>query len=220
MTTDISPPASNAVTTYSHRLLVLFHHLRTRIAISRPSRTGGPCPGLTSGVKKTTAKRRSKSPLQGAAAARPKLTIRPARSADLAAIVALDAEITGVSKRDYWKGLIARTQRGRPAARFFLVAEGELGGERIVLGFIEGEIRAWEFGSAPCGWVYALSVSPRARLMGLGQTLLDALEAAFKRAGVTRMRTMVMRSNRLVMQFFRAAGMMAGPYLELEKGIE
>lgn len=171
-------------------------------------------------MKKASAKRRSRSASRGAPAPATGVAIRPARPADLAAIVALDAGITGVAKRDYWKGLIERTNRGRPPDSFFLIAEGELEGNRVMLGFIEGEIRAWEFGSAPCGWVYVLSVRPEARLLGLGQTLLDALEAAFKRAGVTRMRTMVLRNNRLVMQFFRAAGMMAGPYLELEKGIE
>lgn len=171
-------------------------------------------------MKKASPKRRSRSPSGAAPAPAADVTIHPARPADLAAIVALDAEITGVAKRDYWKRLIERTSRGHPPESFFLVAEGELGGSRTVFGFIEGEIRAWEFGSAPCGWVYVLSVRPEARLAGLGQTLLDALEAAFKRAGVTRMRTMVLRNNRLVMQFFRAAGMMAGPYLELEKEIE
>lgn len=146
--------------------------------------------------------------------------IRPARPGDLQQIVALDAEITGVGKREYWKGLIERTSRARRPEAYFLVAEGPLDGGAAVLGFIEGEIRAWEFGSAPCGWVYVLSVRPDARLQGLGQVLLDALAAAFRHAGITRMRTMVLRNNRLVMQFFRAAGMMAGPYLELEKEIE
>ena len=68
--------------------------------------------------------------------------------------------------------------------------------------------------------MHVLGVHPEARLHGLGQRLLDALASEFKRAGVTRMRTMVLRDDRVVMQFFRAAGMMAGPYLELEKELE
>jgi ribosomal protein S18 acetylase RimI-like enzyme len=148
------------------------------------------------------------------------VTIRPVRPRDLENIVALDTAITGVGKRAYWKRLIERTSRPREPDGFFLLAEETRDSRPAVLGFIEGEIRAWEFGSAPCGWVYVLSVRPEARLQGLGQRLLDALTAAFRRAGVTRMRTMVLRDNRLVMQFFRAAGMMAGPYLELEKELE
>ena len=43
---------------------------------------------------------------------------------------------------------------------------------RGVLGFIIGEIRAWEFGSTPCGWVFALSVEPKVRLAGVGSALV------------------------------------------------
>jgi ribosomal protein S18 acetylase RimI-like enzyme len=146
--------------------------------------------------------------------------IRPVRATDLQQIVALDAQITGLGKADYWKQLIDNAGTLRQSAQFFLVAERTHDPSAILLGFIQGEIRAWEFGSAPCGWVYSLSVRPDARLGGLGQALLEALAAEFKRAGVTKMRTMVLRGNRLVMQFFRAAGMMAGPYIELEKELD
>jgi GNAT superfamily N-acetyltransferase len=149
-----------------------------------------------------------------------KVAIRAACAEDLPRIVALDAAITGVAKRAHWKRLIERTSRPRDPAGCFLVAEAPQERGAALLGFIEGEIRAWEFGSAPCGWVHVLGVHPEARLHGLGQRLLDALASEFKRAGVTRMRTMVLRDNRVVMQFFRAAGMMAGPYLELEKELE
>ncbi len=91
------------------------------------------------------------------------------------------------------------------------------GGRVPLLGFIIGEVRAWEFGSAPCGWVLALSVEPRARLRGVGKALFEAIAQEFKRAGVGTMRTMVARDNRLHLSFFRSAGMMAGPYLQLEK---
>ena len=150
----------------------------------------------------------------------PEILIRPVRGSDLAAIVAVDAAITGVAKRTYWKRLIERTSRPRDPDGCFLVAETPADRGATLVGFIEGEIRAWEFGSAPCGWVYVLGVRPESRLHGLGQRLLDALAQEFKRAGVTRMRTMVLRDDRLVMQFFRAAGMMAGPYLELEKELD
>ncbi|MFO1402275.1 MAG: GNAT family N-acetyltransferase [Steroidobacteraceae bacterium] len=150
----------------------------------------------------------------------PEILIRPVRGGDLAAIVAVDAAITGVAKRAYWKRLIERTSRPRDPDGCFLVAETPADRGAALLGFIAGEIRAWEFGSAPCGWVYVLGVRPESRLHGLGQRLLVALEQEFKRAGVTRMRTMVLRDDRLVMQFFRAAGMMAGPYLELEKELD
>ena len=62
----------------------------------------------------------------------------------------LDIRITGLTKPAYWEDMFARHD-DRPN-RFFLVAESA---ERRVVGFIIGEIRAWEFGSPPCGWIFA-----------------------------------------------------------------
>ncbi len=149
------------------------------------------------------------------------LRIRRAEAADIAAVIALDERVTGLGKPDYWHEIFARHNRSRFNDGFFLVAESlDRGSNPRLIGFIIGEVRAWEFGSAPCGWVIALSVEPEARLYGVGEALFEAISAAFKRAGVSKMRTMVARDNRLPLMFFRAEGMMAGPYIQLEKDIE
>jgi GNAT superfamily N-acetyltransferase len=153
----------------------------------------------------------------------PKLSflVRPARGSDIPHIIALDKRVTGLAKPDYWHDVLRRFSEQRPHERFFLVAEPH--GPKIqppILGFITGEVRAWEFGSAPCGWVSTLSVEPRARLRGIGQALFDAISMEFKNTGVDKMRTMVARDNRLHLMFFRSEGMMAGPYIQLEKELE
>jgi GNAT superfamily N-acetyltransferase len=136
---------------------------------------------------------------------------------DLDGVIALDQGVTGLAKRAYWREVIGRYGQDRRDERFFLVAEAQ---DQKVIGFIFGEIRAWEFGSAPCGWVLALSVAPDARLHGVGEALFEAISAEFKKAGVDKMRTMVARDNRLHLLFFRGEGMMAGPYIELEKDLD
>lgn len=146
---------------------------------------------------------------------RDSVVIRAVRAADLAQVMAIDEQITGIAKPDYWR---AELQRASGEHHFLIAATGV--GAREVAGFILGEVRAWEFGSAPCGWVYGLSVRPDARLHGCGQALLDALVSRFRSAGVARIRTMVARDNRLHLLFFRAAGMTAGPYVELEKELD
>jgi GNAT superfamily N-acetyltransferase len=144
------------------------------------------------------------------------LTVRPVRAADIPLVIALDKRVTGLAKPEYWQAAFQRHGADRAGRQSFLVAEAAAG-RTPLLGFIIGEVRAWEFGSAPCGWVVALSVEPRARLRGVGKALLEALAQEFKSAGVGTMRTMVARDNRLHLSFFRSAGMMAGPYLQLEK---
>ena len=146
--------------------------------------------------------------------------VRRVRAPDVAKVVALDAHVTKLAKPDYWADVFSRYGRQRLNERFFLVAETAEKSNSRLLGFIIGEVRAWEFGSTPCGWVFALSVDPDARLQGTARALLDAISAEFKKAGVSKMRTMVERNTMLQLLFFRSEGMMAGPYIQLEKDIE
>jgi len=146
--------------------------------------------------------------------------IRPARASDIAFVTAIDERITGIGKMAYWSDVFERYSQQRTGERFFFVAAPPAkAAEQHVLGFIVGEIRAWEFGSAPCGWVFALSVDPSMRLHGVGEALFEQLSAAFRNAGVNKMRTMVAQDNRLHLLFFRGEGMMAGPYIQLEKDL-
>jgi len=147
--------------------------------------------------------------------------VRRVQPADIPLVIALDARVTKLPKPEYWSDIFRRYSRRRPHERFFLVAENRKGqpGSSVV-GFIIGEIRAWEFGSTPCGWVFALSVEPEVRLQGVGGTLLKAISDEFKKAGVGKMRTMVARNGRLPLLFFRSEGMMAGPYIQLEKDLD
>jgi ribosomal protein S18 acetylase RimI-like enzyme len=144
------------------------------------------------------------------------LQIRPVEAADLDQIIAIDSEITGKEKPDYWVELFHRYGAARSRQRLFLVAEA--GGE--IQGFVMGEVRDWEFGAPPCGWVFGINVRSDARLAGTGTRLLEAICAGFRRAGVDKVRTLVARDNSLVLSFFRSQAMMAAPVIPLEKDLE
>lgn len=154
--------------------------------------------------------------MQGKAAAAPAgrrdAVVRAARAGDLAAVVAIDEEATGLRKAAYWKERFAWTGRGR-RDRFFLVAERE--GE--IAGFILGDVRAWEFGSPPSGWIFGIDVRRRTRLRGIGTLLYEAICERFRAEGVEMVRTMPAKDAHLVMSFFRGQGFMAGPFVLLEK---
>jgi ribosomal protein S18 acetylase RimI-like enzyme len=133
-------------------------------------------------------------------------TIRPAQASDLPAISALDARLTGSDKPEYWREMLA-------PERNLLVAEG---GKGTLLGFIAGEVRAFEFGQPAAGWVFAIQIEPRQRERGVASALFDALVMRFREKGVTRVRTLVDRKDHLILSFFRAQGMVAGPSLQLD----
>ena len=138
--------------------------------------------------------------------------LRAAEAADLPAIVALDRRITSVAKAGYWQWALAHYAAG-PSERIFLIAETSDG---ALAGFVIGEVRAWEFGSPPAGWVFAIQVDQSRRLGGVGTQLFEALCARFRAAGVDRVRTLVDRRDHLILSFFRSQGMTAGPSLQLD----
>jgi ribosomal protein S18 acetylase RimI-like enzyme len=141
------------------------------------------------------------------------VAIRSVQASDLPAISALDKRLTGTTKPDYWREMLA-------PGRHFLLAEtdkGPMAGK--FAGFIAGEVRAWEFGQPPAGWVFAIQIDPKVRQKGVGSALFETLVARFKSEGVTRVRTLVDRKDHLILSFFRAQGMVAGPSLQLDMDV-
>lgn len=144
------------------------------------------------------------------------ITIRNAIQADFDAVIELDLDGVTEEKPAYWRGIFDRYVTTGRNGGYFLVAE--MSGK--VIGFIVGEVRAWEFGSPPCGWVFALSVSPRRREVGVGQLMFKEMCQRLKQTGVTTVRTMVDRENKLTLSFFRSQGLRTGRYIELEKQLD
>lgn len=146
------------------------------------------------------------------------VTIRPATFDDAAAVVALDDQVTGEKKAAFWSDILSRYSGDNAGdERFFLAAEAA---DRGLAGFIVGEIRAWEFGSPPCGWVIALNVNPELRERGIGTQLFDALCDEMQALGIRTIRTMVRRDDKVNLSFFRGEGLAAGPYIELERHLD
>jgi len=144
------------------------------------------------------------------------VTIRAVRRGDLDHVIAIDTLVTGIEKRAYWQRVYKRYGIGsRTEQRWFLVALAE----RRVVGFLIGEVRDWEFGSPPCGWVFAIDVDPHARQAGIGARLLAALADALRSAGVRKLRTLLSHDNTLILSFFRSQGMMAAPLIPLEMDV-
>ncbi len=143
------------------------------------------------------------------------VTIRNAILSDINAVIELDLVGTPEEKLAYWQGIFDRYVTTGKDGVFFLVAE--INGE--VIGFAIGEVRAWEFGSPPCGWVFSLSVSPKTRERGVGRLMFKEMCQRLKNAGVSTVRTMVDRENKLTLSFFRSQGLRTGRYIELEKQI-
>lgn len=154
---------------------------------------------------------------KGAVEECPVVEIRRAQPADLPIIVALDERITRIPKKAYWKDLFDRFAV-RQDNRAILVAAME----GRVVGFIIGEVRAWEFGEPPCGWILGVNVEPEFREHSIASTLFEKLLVFFRESGVSKVRTLARREESMmpVLSFFRSHGLTAGPFVELERDVD
>lgn len=177
----------------------------------RPAKKASRPAGESAAVRSEASAARSE-----AAAGSGQVTIRPVRPADLEQVIAIDSIVTGVEKREYWRTIHRRYGDAERAGRRFLVADAN----GSVAGFVIGEVRDWEFGSPPCGWVFAIDVDPEFRLGGLGTQLVGAMADWFRDAGVRTMRTILARDNTLILSFFRSLGMTTGPFIPLEMDLD
>ena len=139
-------------------------------------------------------------------------TLRDARVGDAAAIAEIDAERAGARKPAYWDRIVREYGRGAEG-RVALVAEGP---DAEVEGFLFGEVRAWEFGSERCGWIFSVSVRRAAERRGIASRLCDVAVRRFGELGVGIVRTMVRRNDVPMLALFRSLGFRAGPFSELE----
>lgn len=138
------------------------------------------------------------------------------RPADLAAIVRLDRRLTGRRKAAYWERVF-QIFVGRGAARGHVGLAARQG--RQLVGYLLGDVRAFEFGSPPCGWIFAVGVDPAEANRGIGSALVAEAAHRFQRAGLSAVRTMVGRNDVSMLAFFRSNGFVGGSFTQLELNV-
>jgi ribosomal protein S18 acetylase RimI-like enzyme len=148
-----------------------------------------------------------------ATAAPAALRLRRLSPDDVSRVTEIDARHRGRAVPDYWRR-VAADFLTRDRERVRVAVGAELDGRLV--GYVLGEVRAFEFGSEPCGWIFAVGVDPGAARQGIGSALLGEACRRFRRAGITRVRTMVRRSDVPVLSYFRAHGFAAGEFTQLE----
>jgi ribosomal protein S18 acetylase RimI-like enzyme len=139
------------------------------------------------------------------------LKIRPLRIEDLEAIVAIDENVLGEKRRDYWEKKLQMMDD--KASQVSLVAEVQ----GKVLGFILGDISGWEFGVPDTiGWIDTIGVDPAHQKKGLATALAQELIRRLKAIGVRTIYTLVSWNDWELLQFFHAMGFTRGDMINLE----
>ncbi len=144
------------------------------------------------------------------------IEVRNLRRVHLEEVVRIDALHTGEHKPRYWQRVFDEFLESDGKGRVGLAAEVE----GRMIGYLVGDVRAFEFGSEACGWVFAVGVDPSESRTGVASALLEHGYKRFRMAGVTRVRTMVRRNDVGVLSFFRANGFTGGSFVQLERDLE
>jgi ribosomal protein S18 acetylase RimI-like enzyme len=144
--------------------------------------------------------------------------VRALTRRDLDDVVRIDALHPGTRNAAWWERAFEDAFGSRREG--LRVALGaEVGPKGRLAGYLLGEVRALEFGSEPCGWVFAVGVDPEFARLGAASALLEAACVRFLDGGIRRVRTMVRRNDVPVLAFFRSNGFVAGPFAQLERDL-
>ncbi len=138
--------------------------------------------------------------------------VRHLEPRDLDEVIRIDARHHGEPNRPYWESILNRFMQLTEPKPISLGVDGENG----LAGYLFGEVRAVEFGSEACGWIFAIGIDAPYLRSHVATSLLDRARDQFKKAGVTKVRTMVERSDVPVLSFFRANRFVGGPFVQLE----
>ena len=84
-----------------------------------------------------------------------------------------------------------------------------------MVGFVLGDMRGWEHGMPPGGWIDIMGVDPQFQRRGIGIKLIQALVQETK---LQNMKThiAIRRQDDDLQKFIRAAGFQSGQFIEFE----
>jgi len=162
--------------------------------------------------------------------------IRPLREADIEAIIAIDAAVTGEEKSGFWRGLLmvyepeaeadadasdadasdAGAEKVARAHPTYLCEVAESGGR--VVGFILGDVQSWQFGIPRCGRIIAIGVHPEHRRGGIASKLAREMLETFRKMNLPIVQCLV-RAGDPLGEFFGSLGFESSPWITLEKQI-
>lgn len=142
------------------------------------------------------------------------VTVRPLEAGDLDAVVAIDRELTGRSRRGFFE---RRLKSALKAPKDFIYVgactDGTLRGYALV------RLLGGEFGQDTAGMLDAIGVDPRAEGKGLGRALLSGIEEVMRHKGVSELQTETEWTNADLLGFFAHAGFERAPRLVLKRDV-
>lgn len=140
------------------------------------------------------------------------VVVRVMKPGDLEAVVAIDEQITGYCRREYYQ---CRLEAAHSGAQLDTSLVAEAGGD--VVGFLLGTLYLGEFGIPEASaMIDTLGVHPAAQDRGVGGALVDQFRSNMRAARVERVYTLVDWKDFELLKFFGSQGFEPSQRLSLE----
>jgi GNAT superfamily N-acetyltransferase len=137
------------------------------------------------------------------------IVIRRLEPSDEQPIIDIDAKIVGKERAVSWRQRVFRyLERYHPPVSHVAEADG------VVIGFIIGDIRGWEYGMPSGAWIDIMGVDPAYQGQGLGRRLVEAFVAQCRHQGIKRIHSFMREDDTRIRRFLEAAGFSRGALVE------
>ena len=144
------------------------------------------------------------------------ITVRDLRPDDLEAMVRIDAQISGRSRREYYQRKIEEATR-ESGIKISLAAETE----GMFAGFVLGRLYYGEFGlPEPVAIVDSIGVHPELKGRHVGRALFAQLESNLRAIGIESIQTQVEWNHFELLGFLRSLDFHPVPTLSLQKKLQ
>ena len=143
------------------------------------------------------------------------VTVRPAESSDLEAIMRIDEKLTAQTRKDYWRTRLDIAALRPP----WMSSVAEMDGRLV--GFLFGWFGESEFGiTGATGWIDMIGVDPAYRGRGVGQALVERfINGGRELRAIQKVATLIDLGQADVREFFTRLGFHHGPMIHMEKEI-
>lgn len=143
-----------------------------------------------------------------------KVTVRPLKAGDLDAVVAIDRELTGRSRRGFFE---RRLKAAQSSPKDFIYVGACIGD--TLLGYALVRLLGGEFGQDAAGMLDAIGVDPASEGKGIGGALLDGIDDVMRHKGIAELQTETEWTNSDLLGFFAHAGFERAPRLVLKRDV-
>lgn len=142
------------------------------------------------------------------------IVIRKMEPRDEKYVIAIDQKITGADRASSWQQRVfAYLERYYPPISHVAEAGG------LIVGFIIGDVRGWEYGMPSGAWIDIMGVDPEYQGRGVGRRLVEAFAAQCKEQRIKSVHAWTREGDERLQSWLAGLGFQRGQLVEYAREV-